>query len=763
MAGGTMTESFDPTKFSVPFEEPKRKRKTDSPAFNPLAHSVPLNSEPLPWEKDYQPFQGANDLLPSGQTSGVENTIIPMAARITGGALGAAAGLPGGPATALVGGVLGAEGAGQYADIIMDKRRGIVKTPGQRAQDAAANMAVDASTQGLFSGAGNLAQRSLNAIRGSLAAPNAAERIADLEKLGIPLEGAAPIAGSPTTQKIVEGERRLPISSNIWKQAIDKTRQGIGKAADNIASSLGITTDPAAAGAILKQGVSEYEARSLAEAEKLYKSAYGNVNPQQLLSQGFQSAQSSRPVVQSLTQSPQLMKLDDLPVNIAPVKQEAQNIAEEIKRGAIGTPPAWIGRILEKPDVVDFLTARTMRFDLARAGRGLTEEVAGQTRGAAQRLAGTTDQVMEQWATKLDPTGFSAFRKANEFYKSRAATLDLIGEIADSPTGIQAWTTATAGTNKDPTRLIAIKDNLKPEQWNEYVAARIRDMSLETKGGGTTPVKEFSPERFLSSYRDLTDAVKDTMFGKKGAQLRDNMEMLGRVSGYTKESQLMRDPGTASALITAGGIMSAPAVFLTHPVISALSYGSAGGSLYATSRLMTDPEFVKWIAHAAVLKPTNFSGIAAQVTRLSTIVSAKPYLAPNIKDYLDGLDATLDARYTSDRIMGKTTAGRPVIINSKGQLSTELTVSFDDPRTPGNSVIVPSIYGGKEYSAKDAFAIAAKNNFIDPDTGKPMTTVPNAIVEQTAIEQHRQEAKDPGFIAAFNKFQKDRLKRRETQ
>ncbi len=99
--------------------------------------------------------------------------------------------------------------------------------------------------------------------------------------------------------------------------------------------------------------------------------------------------------------------------------------------------------------------------------------------------------------------------------------------------------------------------------------------------------------------------------------------------------------------------------------------------------------------------------------------------------------------------VGRTSDGKPVVKNPNGDLSTQYTVTFDDPRRPGNQVIIPSLYGGKFHSPQEAYALAEKHGFIDPDTGKTMPSVPAAQAEAFAVKQHLQQAQDPGFLKAM--------------
>lgn len=73
--------------------------------------------------------------------------------------------------------------------------------------------------------------------------------------------------------------------------------------------------------------------------------------------------------------------------------------------------------------------------------------------------------------------------------------------------------------------------------------------------------------------------------------------------------------------------------------------------------------------------------------------------------------------FTDNNILGYLSSGRPIVGNADGSFSTHrnMVVSLG-----GKSYIVPTIFGGKEYSPDQALEIIKKNNLIDPDTGQKL-------------------------------------------
>ena len=74
---------------------------------------------------------------------------------------------------------------------------------------------------------------------------------------------------------------------------------------------------------------------------------------------------------------------------------------------------------------------------------------------------------------------------------------------------------------------------------------------------------------------------------------------------------------------------------------------------------------------------------------------------------------------------------RQVVQNPDGSISTERTVTIQDPRIhKGLWVNIPTMFGGKEVSQERAIDIIAKNKGVDPETGEEgpfFTTLDEAI------------------------------------
>ena len=573
---------------------------------------------------------------------------IPGAARMAGGmiggamggAAGAVAGAPTGPgavmtagAGAFTGAVLLAEVFGQAADIAVDYVKDRHKTAIQRGQEAGVNMLTDATMMGVGGALSRMARPAGRLPRWLLRNDRAVQVGRDLADAGADPRGAALLMGSRTTQGLVQMQRSLPIASDIHQRAISRTLDQIAGYADDVARSGGGKAHEAyRAGEIVRGGVEGYSGRSTAEAATRYASIAG---------------------------------LDARMLNAVQIKAAAREMKAEIARGRVAAVPTWLERIIQDtPDRVNFLTARTMRSQLAAQAREMAEPSAA--RGVAKRLTAKVDEALEAVGEQLDPKSLKDFRAANKFYKDSAQRLERLADVRHGETGIAAWNAAVGGAKKDPARMLDLKKALKPGEWTEYVSARVHDMGLETPGQGAGTSLDFSLPRFLTSFRQLVPEVRDAMFGKS-TPIRDGVERLARIAGDLKGSERMANPSGTGGFVATMHAWGAPLTALGMTMsgnLGAAATTAGGWAAYmggqiGTAELLTSARFVNWLADGMVIAPANYSGTAAHIARLVGIAKVEPALRGALQTYLENLSET-DARQAVSAALTGQSSGQTV-------------------------------------------------------------------------------------------------------
>lgn len=86
----------------------------------------------------------------------------------------------------------------------------------------------------------------------------------------------------------------------------------------------------------------------------------------------------------------------------------------------------------------------------------------------------------------------------------------------------------------------------------------------------------------------------------------------------------------------------------------------------------------------------------------------------------------------SPNIIGNLPSGRPIVRNLDGSISTHRNTiaNFDK-----DFYVIPTIYGGKQFSVDDAIEHIKKNNFVDPDTGQPLKAYTSLDEAKAAEDQ----------------------------
>lgn len=99
-------------------------------------------------------------------------------------------------------------------------------------------------------------------------------------------------------------------------------------------------------------------------------------------------------------------------------------------------------------------------------------------------------------------------------------------------------------------------------------------------------------------------------------------------------------------------------------------------------------------------------------------------MAESLPD-LTGMDALL-----SSKAIGMLPSGKPVMRNPDGSISTHRNTIANFGK---DFYIIPTLYGGKQYTPDDAINFIKQKNFVDPDTGQQLPAY-KSLEEAQAVE-----------------------------
>jgi hypothetical protein len=261
------------------------------------------------------------------------------------------------------------------------------------------------------------------------------------------------------------------------------------------------------------------------------------------------------------------------------------------------------------------------------ASSGLTDDV---SKGEWKSLYTALSEDLRTAAASKGGNALNTFNKSNKFYSSGMqrieGQLSAISNKADPETAYKA---AVSGTKEGGTRLWALRRSLKPGEWNQVVSTLTNRLGLANPSKQDASGEMFSTETFLTNYNNLSKQAKGALYGES-TNLRKDIDTVAKVASSIRESgKIYANPsgtGLASGTIGAGGVAVGAALSghfgVTASIIGAMAVNNA------SARLMTNPQFVKWLARSASIPPAKAT---EHIKRLSVI-------AQNLQDPSDKED-----------------------------------------------------------------------------------------------------------------------------
>lgn len=215
------------------------------------------------------------------------------------------------------------------------------------------------------------------------------------------------------------------------------------------------------------------------------------------------------------------------------------------------------------------------------------------------------------------PAARAAWTRANNFARAGIRRIEAIESVIDRNGGPEAiFQAATSGTREGASTLRAVMQSVGDEGQRMITATVLRRLGRAKAGVQGDLGDRFSSETFLTNWNGLSTEAKRTLFNRYGDSFRSDMDQIAKFATNLREgSQVFRNPsGTAQATAQ----VSAATAFVGSLALGRLDAAGvvAGGVVGAnlSARLMTNPNFVKWLAQATRV-PSG--GYASMVNRLA--------------------------------------------------------------------------------------------------------------------------------------------------
>ena len=179
-------------------------------------------------------------------------------------------------------------------------------------------------------------------------------------------------------------------------------------------------------------------------------------------------------------------------------------------------------------------------------------------------------------------------------------------------------------------RINAIKKSLNPDQYKIFLSSVIdrlgRIQPAQAIGGDILEGSgKFSSETFLTNWSRLSDKAKEALFTGKGwsKEMIKDFDNIVKISSIIRQSgKTFKNPsGTADRVVGQGIVLGGGATAFTgNPAFIFGVLGAIGGA-NITSRMFTNPSFIKWLAQGTKIASTKgMDGVLTHLGKLGTVM-----------------------------------------------------------------------------------------------------------------------------------------------
>jgi len=583
---------------------------------------------------------------------------------------------------------LASEGAGQLYDRVIDRfvpdvgRGGVV----EQTKKAGGNIAAEIIGGKVVQNVAKFAGEKVPEIVKNVLAGGKSNREKILEKLRVSSNIDADVGTlglatrSPALLNLEKRLSQIPFSQTQMYSAFDNIRKGSSELLNTLSkkySSSNQVSSPEDIGILIKAGAKTTNEKFNKQSEKLYDDAFelapnarGRVNNLMELKQTFN--QELQGVEESLSPS----------MNAAFSKANAI-INDSIKGGGIDLKKLRRVRT----------ALRKQLGDLTRTGR--SEEETSLLRVYDALSKDITESVQGTPAESL-------MKKADTFYArvtKKDGLRDVLSDIM-SKDDIKVYNMWTSGTKVGVRDFKKILNIMPVDDRGEVKAKFIRNLGYAKPAGVTDSVNDFSTQTFLTNWDNLSTKSKVAMFGSKSNPIWNDLDDIVKSFKDIQFSESFTNYSKTGDSILGVTAISAAITPLIGVGTGAMSLG-AGGATFASiyvapkvaARLMTNPDFIKWLAKSAPRIGESRKAFSYQVGRLIEASTSDAQFRDDVADYVQALSST---------VLGGSSAEAATVPNEV--VTTQNEVVTEDNSSP----TLESIIGGLNPSASNKI-LAASN------------------------------------------------------
>lgn len=301
----------------------------------------------------------------------------------------------------------------------------------------------------------------------------------------------------------------------------------------------------------------------------------------------------------------------ELQVDTANTKAMLGQLVRGDNVGAILDNPKLIQlqQVLDNSPTVDYQTLKSLRSSIGQK-IGNNELISDIPRAELKRVYGALTQDIKAAAANSSPEALKAFERANAYTRTGHERIDDYLERIVSKVDTDKIFNAVAKGGEGTKTINAVKRSLQPEEWEVVASNVVRKMGRANSGAQNAEGDAFSVDKFVTDWDKLGPARKALFSGSpKLDSYHDDLAKIARIASTVKTAgkQGANYSGTAQAASRiAAGTGLATGVMSASPTLLSLTAGSIAMN-NAGARLMTNPNFVKWLAQTARVPAKNSS------------------------------------------------------------------------------------------------------------------------------------------------------------
>ena len=431
------------------------------------------------------------------------------------------------------------------------------------------------------------------------------QNIETFEKAGAGTPTVGQASESRVMRAIESGMAKAPGGAGRMAAKAETEAAGLGTKVDSIASILAGRTGAAPAGRQIKGGLEHFVDEFKASSGKLYdvldrhipKDKNVQVSNSRAALEKLNADIPGAPNLSKWFKNAKIQGIEGALDKDAPATQ-AQPIISRIL-GA-GGEQLVTGQTPAKVAGIPYEALKKLR---TLVGNEISDSTIASDvpRSKWKPLYAALTKDMAAAAKESGPKAEVAFARASNYYRAGMQRLDdVLGPVMKKGDPEDIFAAALSGTKEGATTISGVMKSLPVESRKVVAGTMLRRLGIATPGKQNELGEVFSSETFLTNWNRISPDSKRVLFSTLTDEMRSDLNKIAKVAANMREgSKVFANPsGTAQATMSGATAGAAFMSVLFGRVDVAVGISATVAGTNATARLITNPNFVHFLAGA---------------------------------------------------------------------------------------------------------------------------------------------------------------------